>query len=209
MTEAASRPPRSLRERARDAVREQIAEIALELFAERGFEHVTVEEIATAAGISARSFFRYFPNKEDVVIADPVPSAEVIRDTFAARPTDEPIWTSLRVAFDALVKDVTGAEAKRGSMTMKVITNSPSLRAHSLEKHHAWATMLTPLVLQRLDDGPGQNMRAETLIRAALACFDAALAEWAAHDGSVPFDPLLDQAFDEVGRAAGGASSPR
>lgn len=207
MTDVVPRPPRNLRQRARDAVREQIADVALELFAERGFEHVTVEEIATAAGISARSFFRYFPNKEDVLLSDPVETGTIVRDSFAARPADEPIWTSLRIAFDALVKDVSDAEAKRGVLAMKLITNSPALRAHSLEKHHAWATMLTPLVLERLDPGPTQKLRAETLIRAGLACFDVALAEWTAHDGAIPFEPLLDQAFDELARATGGAPS--
>jgi AcrR family transcriptional regulator len=203
---AASRPPRNLRQRARDAVREQIADIALDLFAERGFENVTVEEIATAAGISARSFFRYFPNKEDVVVGDPIPAGERIRDAFAARPSDEPIWTSLRVAFDPLIENV---DARRGTTIMKVISSTPSLRAHSLEKHHAWATMLSPLVAGRLDAGPAQNLRAETLIRAALACFDVAIAEWTEHDGAIPLPPLLDQAFDELGRATGGTSIQR
>jgi Bacterial regulatory proteins, tetR family len=59
---------------------------ALALFDENGFEETTVEDIATAVGISSRSFFRYFPVKEDVVLGDAMPIGDVVRDALATRP---------------------------------------------------------------------------------------------------------------------------
>ncbi|MFD7025719.1 TetR family transcriptional regulator [Promicromonospora sukumoe] len=88
-------------------MRARITEIALELFAERGFEQVTVEQIAAEAGMSARTFHRYFPAKEDVVIGDPARGGEFVRGVLAGRPQDEPVWDSLRLAFDALVTALT------------------------------------------------------------------------------------------------------
>ncbi len=63
----ADKPPLDLRSRTRENVRVQIAEVAFNVFAERGFDAVTATEVAEAAGISRASFFRYFESKEDAV----------------------------------------------------------------------------------------------------------------------------------------------
>ena len=63
-------PTPGLRERTRRAVHREIAEAGMALFLDQGFEETTVDQIAEAAGISRRSFFRYFATKEDVVLGD-------------------------------------------------------------------------------------------------------------------------------------------
>ncbi|MER5266286.1 TetR family transcriptional regulator [Actinosynnema sp. NPDC002837] len=78
-----------LRERARRAVRAELAQIALGLFAERGFDETTVGEIAESAGLTKRSFFRYFPAKEDVVFAGTDVTGEQVVQDIRARPADE------------------------------------------------------------------------------------------------------------------------
>ena len=77
----------------------EIARKAMALFAERGFHAVTVEEIAEAAEISPRTFFRYFPAKEDVVLLEQRWMHDRLVDAFAARPADEPPITALRNAY--------------------------------------------------------------------------------------------------------------
>ncbi|MEV0893679.1 TetR family transcriptional regulator [Promicromonospora sp. NPDC050262] len=193
-----SRPSsgQSLREISRDAVRARITEIALELFAERGFEQVTVEQIAAAAGMSARTFHRYFPAKEDVVIGDPARGGEFVRDVLAGRPQDEPVWDSLRIAFEALVSQAPhrGGDDDRGKLAMRVLVSAASLRARSLEKHLLWARMLTPLVAARLPDDDAA-FRAEIIVQSALACFDVALTTWANADDGTTASELLDRSF--------------
>src|SRR2546425_12821489 len=84
-----------LRERTRRAVRAELAELALGLFVERGYERTTVEDIAAAAGLSRRSFFRYFPTKEDVLFGDVDELAEQIAEDIRARPDDGDAWACL------------------------------------------------------------------------------------------------------------------
>ncbi|MFI8525844.1 TetR family transcriptional regulator [Promicromonospora sukumoe] len=186
----------TLREISRDAVRARITEIALEMFAERGFEQVTVEQIAAEAGMSARTFHRYFPAKEDVVIGDPARGGEFVRGVLADRPQDEPVWDSLRLAFDALVTQAPpgGGDDERGKRSMRVLVSAASLRARSLEKHLLWARMLTPLVAARLPDDDAA-LRAEIIVQSALACFDVALTTWANADDGTTASALLDRSF--------------
>lgn len=185
----------SLREVSRDAVRARITEIALGLFAEHGFDQVTVDQIAAAAGMSARTFHRYFPAKEDVVIGDPTRWGEYVRDTLAAQPEDEPVWESLAATFVALVRHQAHAGGDgRAKPALRVLVSTASLRARNLEKHLVWAGMLTPVVAHRLT-GDDSALRAEIIVQSALACFDVALSTWANTDDAADLPGLLAKAF--------------
>ncbi len=186
-------PPPSLREQTRAAVRAQIAEAALDLFAEHGFDEVTVEQIAAAAGISTRSFNRYFPAKEDAILGDTEPWGVLVRDTLENRPVNEPVWESLRHAFSALLamSDMSGERQKRG---MRVLNSAPSLRARNLEKHLGWASTLTPIVARRIG-GADADLRAYAVVQCAIACFEAALNAWAIAGETRSPDELLALSF--------------
>src|SRR6188472_3195108 len=88
-----------LRERKRTRTRLMIQTEALRLFAEKGYAETTVEDIAHAAAISPRTFFRYFPTKEDVVMWDEYDP--IALDLIQSRPEDEP----LAVAFRAVMRE--------------------------------------------------------------------------------------------------------
>lgn len=185
----------SLREIGRDAVRARITEIALDLFAEHGFEKVTVDQIATAAGMSGRTFHRYFPAKEDVVVGEPEQWGEFVRDAFAARPADEPVWDSLLAAFEAFNGFLAeSGRDRRGKVAMRILVSTASLRARNLEKHQLWGRMLTPLVAARLSDDDA-TLRAEIIVQAALACLDVAYTTWANVDDDTTISELLQRSF--------------
>jgi AcrR family transcriptional regulator len=200
MTNAPGEQKTGLRELTRASVRDQIAEQALALFDDKGFDATTVDDIAATVGISSRSFFRYFPAKEDVVVGDPSALGAVVRDAAAARPADESTWTVLRRSFDP-IELTTREDITRGLRIMRVMMSTASLRARNVEKHIAWAVMLEPVIAERLPgDAETRRYQAQILTHAALACFDVALSEWTRREGSTPVSLLLDEAFSTVRR---------
>lgn len=180
---------------ARASVRDHVAAVALEIFDERGFDETTVDDIAAAVGMSPRTFFRYFPSKEDVVIGDPTPFGLVVRDAALARPASEGAWTVLRRALDPVAD--TGLDTEAGLRRMRVLVSAASLRARNVEKHNLWAELLEPVIAPRLSDDGGPY-HARVLIHAALACLDVALAQWVRLNGTVSRADLLDTAFSTV-----------
>ena len=122
----------------------------------------------------------------------------VVRDAAVGRPDGESAWTVLRRAFDP-VAEKSDAATESWLRAMRVMMSTASLRARNTEKHNAWSVMLEPVIAARLD-GPQdtRNYRARTLIQAALACLDVALAEWTHRGGTTPLDTLLDEAFTTI-----------
>ena len=93
---------RQLRARRSEMMLSELEAVALRLFEERGFD-VTVEEIAAEAQISVRTFYRYFPAKDDVLQVRIDRRSAALRAALAARPADEPPLHSLRVALQEVV----------------------------------------------------------------------------------------------------------
>lgn len=186
----------SLRKIKADAVAASIAETALALFDKKGFDGVTVDEIASASGISRRSFFRYFATKEDIVVSRHAAFGEKIIELVKARPQGEDVWVSLRRGYDVLVDNV-DRDPEGAAKTMRVINGTASLRAHTLEKHIAWAVGLAPEIASRLGDSDAWRLEADALIHASLACLDVALAHFTpGRDASL--SAKLDAAFDAL-----------
>ncbi|WP_411576651.1 TetR family transcriptional regulator [Streptomyces mutabilis] len=187
-----------LRMKTRQAVTEALADTALELFDSTGFDQVTVADIVAAAGISQRSFFRYFSSKEDVVFGDRIPSAEEVREELLRHLDAGPAWDALRNTFHAAA-DQMDADPGRWKRATRVICHTPGLRARYLEKHLAWTDALVPEIAARLGpDGPDADLRAHTMINTALGCFDVALMRWADSGEDLSLAVLVDDVFGFV-----------
>ncbi|MEU4157429.1 TetR family transcriptional regulator [Actinoplanes sp. NPDC026670] len=188
----------SLWSRTRNAVYGEITRTAMELFLTRGFDATTIDDIAAAAGISRRSFFRYFGTKEDVVLGDLIASGDLIRQALEARPNSEDAWTALCNALHT-VKD-TAYDDETMLKIFRMVHETPSLRARSIEKHLQWQALLTPEVRRRLGADPENplDVRADALVATVITCLDVAGEAWTRAAGSVPLESLFDAAAAAV-----------
>src|SRR3954464_15994392 len=118
----------TLRDHARGAVRNEVMRQAWLLFSEQGFEDTTVDSIAAAAGMSRRTFFRYFSGKDDLVLARMVESGAELIDALRARPVAESSGSALRAAFQIIVERQLGA-AERSRRLQLMLRDEPGVRA--------------------------------------------------------------------------------
>lgn len=189
----------TLRDVARGAVRDQVSRHAWLLFAEQGFEGTTVDEIAEAAGMSRRTFFRYFTGKEELVLDQLVKSASAVADALADRPADEPAWPALRAAFQLTVQ-IQEEHAETTRRLLRMLGDEPALRSVLSERRRRWEELLAPHVATRLPKrrtGRGPDPRARAVAASAIACLETAQELWAHHD-HVRLSSLLDQAMGSV-----------
>ena len=166
----------TLRDHARGAVREEVMRQAWLLFSAQGFEATTVDQIAAAAGMSRRTFFRYFSGKDELVLTRLVESGESVVEALRRRPADEPVWTSLRRAFDDRVARAGGAR-RPGAALLVMLRTEPAVRATVVEWRRRWQELLEPAVAERLPGrrgGSTPDVRAAAIVASALACLETA-----------------------------------
>jgi mycofactocin system transcriptional regulator len=174
--------------------------LALELFAERGFEQTTVDDLAEAAGIGRRTFFRYFASKNDVVYGDFDAALGELRARLAATPEEVPLWDGIRdavLAFNALPP---GAEPQH-RVRMSLVLHTPALQAHSTLRYAGWRAVIAEYAAPRLGVAV-DALEAQLVAHQALACAVTAYEQWLARPGT-DLSALLDQAFGSLAVTAG------
>ncbi len=189
----------TLRDHAREAVRDEVAKHAWTLFAVQGYEATTVDEIAEAAGMSRRTFFRYFAGKDELVLERLVESGKLIADALRDRPADEPAWPALRAALGVALA-LQEAHAEKARPLQLMLRAEPALRATTETRRRLWVEALAPLVATRLPARSierGPDTRAAAVAGSALGCLDAAQIAWAENPGS-SLTSLLDEAMSAV-----------
>ena len=187
-----------IREQTRAVVRSLLARTAMELFAARGYDNTTVEEVAAAAGVSRRTLFNYFRNKEDLALSSLSEQGELIAARFAERPAEEDVWESLRAAFQVLVEIEMSAEDRLEIVTL--LFGNESLRAGHAEKQARWQDLLAPLIEPRLPASEHRVLEARAIAAAAITCLQAANEEWARLGGQAEIFNLYDTAVRAVRR---------
>ncbi|PYY49671.1 TetR family transcriptional regulator [Curtobacterium sp. MCBD17_023] len=190
--------PVPIRERTRRLAQTELTSVAQDLFLEHGYEATTVEQIAAAAGMSKRTFFRYFPSKDDLVIGKYDLFGDRMADALDARPADEPVWESMRRVFDITLDYVRDDQQRARNEAMdRIVQSTPQLTARYLEKLQRVQVLLIGRVAGRLGLPPS-DPRPAAIVGAAFACLQAARASWLGSDQSAPFDGYLDRVMGTV-----------
>ena len=158
--------------------RRELRLIALRLFAQRGFDNTTIEQIAAEAGVSERTFFRYFTTKASVLWTEFETEVETIRASLAAVPDDVPLMEAIRGAVVA-ANHYHADDVPEMRMRMHLIATVPALSFSAAEHYEAWERAISDFAGRRLGQ-PANSLYPLAIGRAALAACRAAYDRWSA-----------------------------
>jgi AcrR family transcriptional regulator len=134
--------------------RREVTAAAARLFIEGGFDNTTVEDIATAAGIAPRTFYRYFAAKDEVIDELIDDRIRLFAAILHARPADEPLLDALRAAG----RDSLAHAAENGLVELYVVvTRTPALRARWLARWNTYTAIITDSLSERLPTAEGHT----------------------------------------------------
>lgn len=184
-------------------MRRQLAAAAMELFATRGYQATTVDDIAAAAGVARRTFFRHFRSKEEAIFPDhddTLVRAKAVLD--AAPPDEHPIDTVCRG-----IKEVMRMYAASPAVSVaryRLTREVPALREREIASVDRYKRLFTRYLLERLVDSSHQGdepLLAEVAAAAVVTAHNHVLRRWLRRDGRGDVEAELDHAFAIVRRS--------
>jgi mycofactocin system transcriptional regulator len=193
----------------RGGTRARIEQAALDLFTLKGFEHVTIDDVAAEAGISRRTFFRYFATKADAVWGDFGGHVARLEELLADDERDQPVLARICAAY-VEVNDYAEADLPLLRERMRLILTEPALQAHSQLRYAEIDRVVAEHVARRTgttSEALLPRLVATTTRAAATTAFEVWLA-----DGRTRLADDLDAAFTELAGAfpsLGGGSAAR
>ena len=172
---------------------EHISDVAIDLFMARGFDEVSVDDVAAAAGIARRTLFRYYPSKNALPWGDFDAHLDHMRTLLDALDPSVPIRDALRTALLAFNEfDDTDRHRQR----MRLILQTEALQAYSMTMYAGWRAVVAAFVAGRLGCTPADLVPqtvAWTMLGVALAAYENWLA-----DEAVALPTALGDAFDTL-----------
>ncbi len=201
---ATGSPKTGLRERKKRRTRDELEMAALRLFEQRGFDAVTVEDIAAEAEVSPRTFFRYFPCKEDVLFGDAEQRLATLRAQLQSSPPGEPVLETVRRAAAAFAVDYESvAHLYRQSTLIRIIAGSPHLAPRLLGKMAAKQEELAALVADRRGAEPGSDLYSHLMAACVIDALTVSLEIWVRSSLRRPVADIVGEAFDLLAKGFG------
>nr|SBO95193.1 Transcriptional regulator, TetR family [Nonomuraea gerenzanensis] len=185
------------RDRKKLETRAALEHAALTLVAERGLAAVTVEDIAEAVDVSSRTFFNYFPSKEDALIGSGQAAADELCDRLNAVPERVPVLEALRLMARAEAERLQ-EQPERWLLRLKVFEQNPSLLPRLVASGSETERAVTAAVARRAGVEPCTSGYPELATAAAMAAFRVAMLRWSAAGGRPSLTALVDEAFDQL-----------
>jgi AcrR family transcriptional regulator len=142
--------PTRLRERQKQQTREEIARAAMELFLARGFDAVTVAQVADAAGVSEKTVFNYFPAKEDLVFPDGEQRWMALLDKIGNRPPGTSLVEPFRMATHEFLDQVAKGRVDEITARPRLVMGSQALRDRLFVWWEQEAALLAPIIAEEV-----------------------------------------------------------
>lgn len=185
------------RERKKLATRRALEDAAFTLFRERGYDATPVDAISDAADVSARTFFRYFPTKDDVLFGDHEPRMDALRTFLADRPASEPVLDSVAAFVRFLVTD-TRDNRERVLLQTRIAAEKVHVLGVFRQQHDEQLSLLADFIATRIGGEDRADFRARAVAGAAMAAFLAAASQWARGGAEADLSALGELAIEAV-----------
>ncbi|GGN11046.1 TetR family transcriptional regulator [Streptomyces fuscichromogenes] len=187
---------------AKPPMRDALVAAAFRLFLERGYEQTTVDDIVALAGVGRRSFFRYFPSKEDVVFPD---HEGCLADMTAFLASGAPECEPVRRVCDAarLVLRMYAENPTFSVQRYRLTKQVPGLRAYELSVVWRYERALAEYLRGRYAGRPDGTLRADVVAAAVVAAHNNALRSWLRSQGRSDAEETVDHALGYVQAAFG------
>ncbi|GFG52134.1 mycofactocin system transcriptional regulator [Mycolicibacterium agri] len=191
--------------RRRSTTPDHLSNVAIDLFAARGFDAVSVDDVAHAAGIARRTLFRYYPSKNALPWGDFDAHLERMRRQLDDLDPSVPIRDALRTALLGF-NNFDEAETARHRQRMRVILQTAELQAYSMTMYAGWRAVVAEFVARRLGARPDDLIPqtvAWTMLGVALSAYEHWLADESSPGGPQSLAKALRDAFDTIGDGLG------
>jgi TetR/AcrR family transcriptional regulator, regulator of mycofactocin system len=185
------RPPSTTRRR--------LQQIAIEMFSAHGYDEVTIEALAAAAGIGRRTFFRYFSSKADALMADFDQEVEQLRSALAGSDPDLPVMDAIRHAIVA-VNDYHAEDLTQFRQRLQLQHSNPALLANGILHYERWQSVVAEFAAVRLGQA-ADDLLPQVIARSVFGAAYAGFMSWLADD-SGDLSPRLDAALRALTKAA-------
>jgi AcrR family transcriptional regulator len=190
-----------LRERKRRKTRAELSLSALRLCVQRGWENVTVDDIAAAANVSPRTFRNYFSTKAEAVAAGHLERLLRIADGLRARPAGEPMWTAIANAVAAQFeppaqKSEPAVDAKRWLERIRFVVTEPAIQGEVLKASAAAQVELAEAIAERCGARHANDLYPQVAAAVTTAIIGTVMDRWLRDGASGPLLPLLRKSFE-------------
>jgi AcrR family transcriptional regulator len=188
------------RERKKRATYETLRRVTLDMCEAQGFTATTIDQIADAADVSPRTFFRYFATKQEALLADQHPRLQALRDLLRERPAAEPVLESVAAAV-AFLRDDAVEQRETLLLQARVARDEPQVMASLLAHHVEVQRTLHAFVRARTPADP-LGIRAHALSDVPFGVFCDALNAWLLRGAPETFDVPTDEVYAWLERSA-------
>lgn len=178
--------------------RGRLEEAALELYAERGYDRVTVAEIAERAGLTERTFYRHFADKREVLFAGGLALEDLLATAVAEAPADVTPYAAVEAAM-VRVAEVLKGRSEVAPRRQAIIEANAELRERELGKMASWSRVLAEALQAR---GAGQQV-AHVVAQAGVAVFRVAFESWVRDGARQDPSAVVREAFGQLRAATG------
>jgi AcrR family transcriptional regulator len=183
------------RARKREETHRRLYETAMRLFRERGYDSVSVGDIASAAKVSVPTFYAHFQSKEHIVL--PMPTQDEVDAVLAAQPTGVPLAERVRGGILTWLAHYDQVERGKLLDRWRIVVATPGLRNRAAEFERATAGLVSDAL--RTDTLPSNSPVAmDVVVTASLSAYTQIILRWAEDDGRQPLEEIAEDVLEAL-----------